>query len=189
MAVLTRVRWLVVTAIAMAIVSLGHAHRAFGQPSTPSIEASVKAVFLYNFAKYVKWHATTGISERSPEEIRVCVTSDDGFFEVLKTAVQGEDVDGRPLQAVALDGLDAARSCQILFIGDTRTPDARAWVNAVRGRQVLTVGDHELANDVVIAFVRDEKRLRFDVNRAAAARHNLSISSKLLRLARQVRER
>ena len=186
MAVLIHVRlWLA----ALAMVCLAHAAAAFAQAPAPQIESSVKAVFLFNFSKYVTWPVKGAISERSPSEIRVCVPGSDPFFNVLKAAVQGEDIDGRPLVPVALDGLDAARACQILYVGETRTPDAQAWLTAVRGSQVLTVGDGDSANDVVITFVRDDNRLRFDINRAAAGRHGLNISSKLLRLARQVRDR
>jgi hypothetical protein len=151
-------------------------------------EASLKAVFLFNFTKYVTW-PSQGIGERSPAEIRVCVTSNDPFFGLLRAAVQGEDIDGKPLEAVALDGLDEARNCQILYVGDPNSADGKAWLNAVRGRQVLTVADGALTDETVIAFVREENRVRFDINRAAAARHGLNVSSKLLRLARQVRDR
>ena len=53
---------------------------------------------------------------------------------------------------------------------------------------VLTVADGPLTDETVIAFVRDDNRLRFDINRASASRRGLSVSSKLLRLARQVRD-
>lgn len=152
------------------------------------LEASVKAVFLYNFSKYVTWPAA-GIAERSTAEVRICVTAEDAFFELLKIAVQGEAVDDRPLVPVALDGLDAARTCQILYVGNAQSPDGRAWLGAVRGRQVLTVADNTLNDETVIAFVRDGERIRFDINRAAAGRHGLGVSSKLLRLARHVRDR
>jgi hypothetical protein len=166
---------------------------AIGMPATaqtpaPAIEANVKAVFLYNFAKYVSW-PSTGIPERSPAEVRICVTANDAFFALLKSAVQGEDIDGKPLIPIALDGLDDAKTCQILYVGNTQTPDARAWLLAVRNSQVLTVGDGAIADDPVIAFVRDQNRIRFDVNRAAASRRGLNVSAKLLRLARQVKDR
>jgi hypothetical protein len=151
-------------------------------------ENDVKAVFLFNFAKYVTWPALD-IGERSPTEMRVCVTAIDPLFPLLKSAIQGETLDGKPLTPVVLDGLDEARNCQILYVGDTQTMDAKAWLAAVRGRQVLTVGDRALNDDTVIAFVRDENRIRFDINRAAAERRGLNISSKLLRLARQVKDR
>jgi len=152
------------------------------------IEANLKAVFLFNFSKYVTWPALA-MGERSPAELRICVTANDGFFALLKAAVQGEAINGKPLMAVALVRLDEARTCQILYVGDAQSPDAEAWLAVVRNRQVLTVANGALTDDTVIAFVRNDNRIRFDINRAAATRHNLNISSKLLRLARQVRDR
>ena len=172
---------------AMAFVCLAIARLAAAQAQPSTIEANVKAVFLYNFSKYVTWPAVA-IGERSPAEIRICVTADDEFFRLLKTAVQGEAIDGKPLLPVALTGLDDARRCQILYVGDASTLDARAWLNAVRGSQVLTVADGAMPDEPVIGFVRDDNRIRFDINRAAAGRHGLNVSAKLLRLARQVRD-
>jgi hypothetical protein len=191
MALLDRARALVVTAMTAGVCLLGAAGTAAqAQPSSPTggIEANVKAVFLFNFARYVTWPAQA-MGERSPAEIRICVTADDAFFGLLKAAVKGEHVDGKPLVAVALDGLDGARACQILYVGDSRTAEARAWFSAVRSAQVLTVADNALTDETVIAFVRDNNRLRFDINRAAASRYGLNVSSKLLRLARRVRDR
>jgi hypothetical protein len=51
------------------------------------------------------------------------------------------------------------------------------------------VADGALTDGAIIAFVRDNNRIRFDIDRTAANQRNLNISSKLLRLARQVRER
>ena len=185
MALLTRNRsWLAVITIVVCT-----AWRATANAQTPSsVEANIKAVFLFNFAKYVTW-PTVGIGERSPTGIRICVTADDTFFTLLKSAVEGEDVDGKPLEPLALTGLDEARSCHILFVGDANSPDGKAWLTAVRGHQVLTVGNGPLNDETVIAFIREDNRIRFDINRAAAGRHQLAVSAKLLRLARQVRDR
>lgn len=173
-------------AIALIVCAASAVGRLVAAPA--QAEDNVKAVFLFNFAKYVTWPALE-IGERSPTEVHVCVTGNNSFFALLKAAIQGETLDGKPLQAVALGGLDEARNCQILYVGDTQSTDAKAWLGAVRGRQVLTVGDGTLNDDTVIAFVRDDNRIRFDINRAAATRHSLNVSSKLLRLARQVRDR
>ena len=186
MAFLGRLRpWIVVIAGAVCLLD-GPGLRA--QTQLAPIEANVKAVFLYNFAKYVTWPAPT-LGERSPAEVRICVTANDGFFNLLKSAVQGEDVDGKPLIPVALEGLDEARTCQILYVGNSQTADAKAWLTAVRGAQVLTVADGALNDETIITFVRDNNRIRFDINRGSANRRNLNVSAKLLRLARQVRER
>ncbi len=156
------------------------------QARPPAIEANVKAVFLFNFTKYVAWPSRTE-GEQPRADLRICVTANDEFYALLKATVEGEEIDGQPLVAVALEGLDDAKSCHMLYVGDVKSPDARAWLNAVRGRQVLTVADGGLSDETVIAFVRDSSRIRFDINRASAGRRNLTVSAKLLRLARQVR--
>jgi hypothetical protein len=142
----------------------------------------VKAVFLFNFAKYVDWPASQG----SSAAIRVCVPANPPFLAIVREAVRGESVNGRALTATGLDGLDDARECDILYVGNSSTPDAAAWIDAVRGRQTLTVGEGKLVDGLVIAFVRDQNRLRFDIDRGVAAKQNLSISSRLLGLARRV---
>jgi hypothetical protein len=149
----------------------------------PPLEDNVKAVFLYNFAKYVSWPSAAPGSSAS---IRVCVPANPAFLALVRDAVRDEVVNGRPITAVNLSGLDAARECDILYVGNAATPDAAAWLKAVRGRQTLTIGEGRLVDGLVIAFVRDQDRLRFDINRDAAARHQLSISSRLLGLARRV---
>jgi hypothetical protein len=152
-------------------------------PAPQPLENEVKAVFLYNFAKYVNWPSAP---PGSTAPIRVCVPANAAFLALVREAVREESVNGRPLAATEVEGLDSARECDILYVGETGTPDATAWLKAVRGRQTLTVGDGKLADGVVIAFVRDQDRLRFDINRAAAAQQQLSISSRLLGLARRV---
>jgi hypothetical protein len=167
--------WLMVCAQA----ALAQTRAVSGQP----LENEVKAVFLYNFAKYVDWpSAPQGSSGR----IRLCVPANPDFLAIVREAVRDESVNGRPLTAMGLDGLDSARECDILYVGEAATPDAAAWLTAVRGRQTLTVGDGKLVDGLVIAFVRDQDRLRFDINRAAAGKQQLSISSRLLGLARRV---
>ena len=185
MAILTLTRPRAIAAAAMVCIA---ATAGLGAQNDPALEANVKAVFLFNFAKYVTWPPIAP-GERSPAEVRICVTANDSFFARLKSAVQGEDIDGKPLVPVALDGLDDAKTCQILYVGDAQTLDAKAWLSAVRGHQVLTVADGTLNNETVITFVRDSNRIRFDINRTAASGRNLNVSSKLLRLARQVRDR
>ena len=169
-----------IATVIAAAVTLVCAPAAFAQQP---LEDDVKAVFLYNFAKYVDWPSA---SRGTSATLRICVPANPAFLAVVREAVRDEVINGRPLQAAGLQGLDDARQCDILYVGDTSTADAAAWVGAVRGRNTLTVGEGKLIDGVVIAFVRDQNRVRFDVNRAAAAKQELKISSRLLGLARRV---
>jgi hypothetical protein len=154
-----------------------------GVAAQAPLENEVKAVFLFNFAKYVDWPSAP---QGSSATVRICVPSNPPFLAIVREAVRDELVNGRPLHAIGLEGLDDARDCDIIYVGDTKSPDAAAWITAVRGRQTLTVGEGAMIDGLVIAFVRDQDRLRFDISRAAASRQKLTISSRLLGLARRV---
>jgi hypothetical protein len=77
-------------------------------------------------------------------------------------------------------------TCQVLFIGPDVKDSAKLLGSVARG--VLTVGEGErfIYEGGMIAFVIDNRRVRFDVNQAAAENADVKISSKLLSIARKV---
>lgn len=145
-------------------------------------ENQVKAAYLFNFTKFVRWPAAA----TAPDQFRICVIGDQSFAASLDTIIKGEAVDGRPLVRLEPRSIEAARSCQILFIGSGARERGARYLDAVRNAPVLTVGDTStfLHEGGTIRFVRTGDRLRFDVNLPAANRAGLEISSKLLRVAR-----
>jgi len=155
--------------------------RAFGQ--TPSLtEDDVKAAFLYNFAKYVDWPNTAG-----SDAFRVCVVADAGLEKRVDNLVAGETIDGKAVRRET-PAPEGARGCHILFIGDIESERIDHFIAAVQGAPVLTVGESPdfLNRGGMIAFVHEGDRVRFDINNAAAQQVGVTVSSRLLRLARRV---
>jgi hypothetical protein len=146
-------------------------------------EDDVKAAFLYNFAKYVAWPPAA-----ASQSFRLCVVADAGFIKRIDNLIAGETIEGRPVMRETPATGEAARACQILFVGASESARASRLIVSVKGTPVLTVGDTDdfLTRGGMIAFVRDGDRVRFDVNNAAAQGAGLSVSSRLLRLARHV---
>jgi len=173
--------------VASSLVLLWCAGAVVRSQDAPS-ETAVKAAFLFNFSKYVGWPASA--AEDASQAFPVCVIADEEFTEQVRLTIEGEKVDGRPLTAVRPRTLTAARQCRMLFVGDGEMNRAAPLLRGLRDTPVLTVGESPefLDQGGVIAFVRVGRNVRFDVNRATAQRHGLTISSQLLRLARNVRE-
>jgi len=146
-------------------------------------EDDLKAAFLYNFAKYVAWPAGT-----SGEPFRLCIVAAPAFARRIDNLVAGETIEGRPVMRDSPATSDAARGCQILYIAASEISRSERLIAAVRGRPVLIVGDSAdfLGRGGMIAFVREGDRIRFDVDNVAAQNAGLTISSRLLRLARHV---
>jgi hypothetical protein len=169
-------------------------HPSLGAPSgttsrpakvTPQVsEIDVKAAFLFNFTRFVEWPNAAATSA----PFRLCVVADRTTTAVIQKTMEGESVNGRPSQTTVPATPEDARVCQILFVGRSETGRLAPLLAAVRDRPVLTVSDAArfTTRGGMIGFVLEDDRVRFDVNLAAAKRSGLQISSRLLRVARNV---
>ena len=80
----------------------------------------------------------------------------------------------------------APKSCQVVFVGRPEK-DVRKFLPAW-GPEYLTVGEGEsfVRDGGMIAFVLENRRVRFDINQTAAENAGLKLSSRLLSVAKAV---
>ncbi|HEV8580422.1 MAG TPA: YfiR family protein [Thermoanaerobaculia bacterium] len=149
-------------------------------------EPAVKAAFLYNFAKFVEWPAGAFAGPREP--VAFCVVGESAIGDELAQAVGGKTIQGRPVTVERAAPLDALLRCQILFVASAERTRFDQILAVVGRRPVLTVGDDENFRQAggIINFVLRRNRVRFQIDRAAAERAGLRISSRLLELAEVV---
>lgn len=180
MARLTGVRCLGCAAALAACFAVG---ALAAEQRTATAEDDIKAAFLFNFTKFVEWPA---FDRTRP--FRICTVAESAFGTAVERAVTGETAGGRAIEHIAPPTPDAARACHILFVGRLESDRIERWMAAVRGAPMLLVGESRTAWDrgVHINFVVDENRVKFDVNPDAASRVGLTVSSKLLRVARNI---
>jgi hypothetical protein len=154
---------------------------AFAQSRPPS-EYQIKAVFLYEFGRFVEWPSFP----QSPEQsFTICVLGADPFGVVLDNAVRNRTVNGHRVETKRLLGIRDSDTCHILFVSpseERRVPDI---VAALAGKSILTVGEGPefTHRGGMIAFTVQDKRVRFAVNMGAAEGADLKVSSQLLKLA------
>jgi hypothetical protein len=149
---------------------------------TPS-EYQVKAVFLFNFSRFVEWPESAFGDPKSP--FVVGVFGFDPFGADLDEAVRGESVHGHPIVVRRVRNAGEAAGCQILFIHHSERERLQEVLAAVDKRSVLTVSDMENGAKlgVMIRFVTQSGRIRMRINPEAARAAQLTISSNLLRSA------
>ena len=149
-------------------------------------EYQVKAAFLFNFAKFVEWPASSFSDASAP--LRICVLGRDPFGEELRNITKEKTVNGRKLEVSQVFDLQVARTCQILFIASSETARLKQILASLRGTDALTVGDTKgfVEQGGMINFVLENSRVQFEVNRKAAEQGGLKISSKLLSVAKLV---
>jgi hypothetical protein len=146
-------------------------------------EYQVKAVFLFNFARFVNWPAVTYVSESSP--FTLCVYGDDPFGADLDAVVRGESVDGRPMVVRRLHEARELAQCQIVFIAGSADRELESVVAALDRRATLTVSDLDGAarRGAMVRMMNVDGRIRLRINIDAVRAAHLTVSSNLLRAA------
>jgi uncharacterized protein DUF4154 len=175
------IRWLFV---GCALLSLAPAPlRAEDQGD---LERRVKAAFLYKFAGYVEWPPACFPDAATP--VRIAVLGDERLRTDLASMVVGHTVNGRPVTVTAYSEDDSLEGVHVLFVGRSEAARLAKLSDEARKRSVLLVSDVDGALDQgsVIGFVLNRRRVRFDISLAAASRSGLTLSSRLLSVARSV---
>jgi hypothetical protein len=151
-------------------------------------EYQVKAAFLYNFARFVEWPATSFSSPTAP--IVICILGPNPFGQALDDAIHGKMLAGRPFAVRLISDLPPKYGCQILFVNSSDRKHFRSMVGSFKGGAILAVGDSPgfIDDGGIINFKLEGDKIRFEINVEAAEQAQLSISSKLLSLAQIVRK-
>lgn len=146
-------------------------------------EYQVKAAFLFNFTKFVKWPDTAFAATNSP--LVIGVMGDNPFGNNLELAVNGKSLDGHPLAVRLVGSLAEARMCHVLFICQKPKRNIADTIAALKNAPVLTVSEteHFIEDGGIIKFVMEDNKVRFIINDPAAKKAGLVISSKLLNVA------
>lgn len=149
--------------------------------ATPEYRA--KAGFLYNFVAFTEWPARVG----SPLPLCVYGASPIGLELV---SLEGKSVGGRTLTVRNPASIEQLRGCRVVFVSGAAIDSLPRILETLQGEPVLIVADSNGALDagVSINMLVRQSRIAFEVNLAAARRADLNLSSKLLRLASEVRQ-
>ena len=152
-----------------------------------SEEYAVKAAYLSKFGIYVEWPRKAFSSANSA--INLCVVEDDPFGSTLDEVVRGQRIGERAIVLRRLQDVTRDSGCHILYIGDSQRTSQ--IIESLRRSGVLTVTDTRGTRGSmgIINFVLKDNRVRFDIDDAAAEKNGLVISSKLLSLALNVKQR
>jgi hypothetical protein len=163
----------VLTAIGMALAAHGE--------DLP--EYRLKAAFLYNFAAYTEWPTDVGAT------LNVCIYGADPFAAEAD-ALNGKRAGTRTLAVARKMQAETLKGCQVVFIANAGSEAVRRVLDVLRGLPVLTVADTPgaLQHGVALNMNLAQERVTFEANLRAAREARLELSSRLLRLATDVRQ-
>lgn len=151
-------------------------------------EPALRAAFIYNFAKFTTWPADAVAPGAS---FVFCVREDPGVAQMLEQVVKGHDLRGYALTVRRVEADSQLRPCHVLYASGLDASRATELLQVVGNTSVLTVSDFERFTELggMATIFVDNERMRFAFNTASVQRAGLTVSSKLLTLARIDRSR
>ena len=150
----------------------------------PSLEYQVKAAFLFNFTRFVRWPAVAYASPDAPFVIGIA--GNDPFGTYLDDLVSGEQIDGHRIVVRRYSDIHDLSGCQLLFINLNDQTKERAVLAQASHKNILTVSD---ADDFIKAggmlqFYKEDNRVKIEIKLEAVKAAQIDISSKLLQVAK-----
>ena len=145
-------------------------------------ELDMKSAYLYNFAQFADWPP----SDR--HTFNIC-TLDKVSDSLSPEVLSNKTVHGKPIKLAQFSKLIDKSECQIVYLNSADTAYVAKIAEELSAQQVLTVGDAVNGNDFAIInlFVKNN-RLVFDLDLTRARKAKVTLSSKLITLAQQVRD-
>ncbi len=172
------------TLVLLLITSICPGRRALAE-ETISREYKVKAALVYNFARFTQWPDQALAGQQ--DAFKVVVFGDRGVTWDFN-AIAGRKVAGRTIEIAFTRNPLEVRGCQILFLVSSERELWPQVLAALDEEPVLTIGEMNgfLESGGILNLVNDEGRISFQVNLDHAREHQISISSRILKLAAKV---
>lgn len=146
-------------------------------------EYEIKAVFLFQFGKYITWKQAD-----DDEELIIHVLGESEIVDPLKEIVSLQQNRGKRITVKEVDNLRESDNCKLLFIPQEYPGSVVDVFRYAVEHDIVTIGEtgEYFGQGLAINFIIEEGKVRFDIDLRAVEGTDVSISSNLLRLARVV---
>jgi hypothetical protein len=184
----------------VAAIAVG-ASPAVAQDEAANHEYELKAACLYNFGLFVQYPPAV----LGPKDTFIIgVLGKDPFGAALNRVAMIKTIDGRPIAIRHFKAVDDYTKCHILFIAtdsaavegeveekkETSEERLAALLGKIKDAPVLVVTEAPglAKRGAIVNFYLEDNKLRFEINKNAAKKHSLQLSSRLLNLSKIVSE-
>jgi hypothetical protein len=157
------------------------------QAQTPMGESEIKAMFVYNFLKFVEWPVDVSVGHNDP--FVVLIIGEGATADAAERFLEAKTIGTRPLVVGRTQWDQSLAGARAVFVLERDPRKLRRILDAAATAGVLSIGEGEAftTRGGVITLLVQDRKVRFDVDTTAAQNARLRVSSKLLALTRTVR--
>lgn len=147
-------------------------------------EGKVKAALIYNFMRFVDWPENDAVTG----ELCVLGTNKEYLSALNFLSKQHLKNTHISLRMISPNKEESLESCQVVFVTSHASKEQTDNIKKLVGKPTLIISDETnfLGSSGMINFVKNQRKVGFEVNLANVQAANIRISSKVLRLAEKV---
>lgn len=173
------------------------------------VEYEVKAAFIYNFIKFTEWPTEKQESQDSSHQMTIGILGDNPFGSTFNPII-GKEAHGQKIALVEIPGFhefyskyqnkdkafaayltqyqEMIEACDVLFICESEKDHIDELLSYLSGKMILTISDLSgfAKKGGIIGFVKDNNKVRFEINLEAARKEGIKIRAQLLKLAKEL---
>lgn len=150
---------------------------------SPTEAYKLKAVYLYNFLKFIDYPAN--VFSQSTSHLHICILGKDPFLSLLPQILKGKKAKDHPIATTQLNHVNQGQHCHLLFISQSETDRLSRILDYLANSPVFTVSDIKgfVFQGGMLEFYGTNDRIQFFINYNNVLKADLKIGSRLLRLA------
>lgn len=155
---------------------------ASGFKSTVAIDtnAKIKAVFIYNFTKYIEWPQSY-----KEGEFTIGIIGETSLYSELIKMTETKKVANQTLEVKKFATPADISKCHILYVSKDNSSDLSEIIKKLKNNSTLLVTEENGLMDKGsgINFIIKDNRQKFELNKSNVERYKLKVSSNLEALA------
>jgi len=141
-----------------------------------------KALFIYNFTRYIEWPA------RGSGSFKIIIIGSSGLFAEMKDIASKMKVDQSPIQVSQVNSSDEVTECQILFISREHQSELAKIAGRAKAGKMLVISewDNACLKGSSINFITKNGNLNFEISRSNLQASGLKVNADLFALGKVV---
>lgn len=145
-----------------------------------SANSKIKAIFMYNFTKYVEWPGNY-----HQGDFVIGILGATSLSTELEKMSQKCKVGLQPFKIMRYNNVTEIGKCHILYIANEKSSSLSSALTKVKNHSTLIVTESEglALKGSAINFVSVNSKQRFELSKSNAGRYGLQVSSSLNALA------
>lgn len=139
----------------------------------------LKSLFIYNFAKYIKWS-----KKNSKGDFVIGVYNGNKMFETMKKIMKNKKSGSRKIVINNYKNISSIKNCNILYIPYKKSSLISKIASSLKRKATVIVSDSKsgISKGAGINFVIKSKKIRFEIRKRNVEKNGIKVNSNLIKL-------